>query len=323
MWGLPNDRRAKFLPSVVGFAYDLLRYECYLGNIGYCIQYWLSETFSMDTKQDPSDSSLFRKMITASIGGLVMVLAITGPATAAPQMLVLLDGSGRLPIQCGERQRVVELATMCLQPERRMPEMGRGYRPTDRQAVVLTGLDKSGRAVQRPLPEAARINALRSHLSVRVEISRAWVEETFAARPGVVVAGGAALRPLALTSDTEPLTQSEIRHANANAMTVARGAFAGNPGAVLSARISNYVINALPNGNKVSDDALATAWREALAEIPANPDDLSTVRFIVDYCHYSANNGLARSLHYCLQGRQDRALEELHQGYINALGTGS
>ena len=32
--GLPNDRREKFLPSVVGFAYDLLRYEYYLGNIG-------------------------------------------------------------------------------------------------------------------------------------------------------------------------------------------------------------------------------------------------------------------------------------------------
>ena len=32
--GLPHDRRAKFLPSVVGFAYDLLRYEYYLGNIG-------------------------------------------------------------------------------------------------------------------------------------------------------------------------------------------------------------------------------------------------------------------------------------------------
>ncbi len=32
--GLPNDRRAKFLSSVVGVAYDLLRYECYLGNIG-------------------------------------------------------------------------------------------------------------------------------------------------------------------------------------------------------------------------------------------------------------------------------------------------
>ena len=32
--GLPDDRRAKFLPSVVGFAYDLLRYEYYLGNIG-------------------------------------------------------------------------------------------------------------------------------------------------------------------------------------------------------------------------------------------------------------------------------------------------
>lgn len=32
--GLPNDRRAKFLPSVVGFVYDWLRYECHLGNVG-------------------------------------------------------------------------------------------------------------------------------------------------------------------------------------------------------------------------------------------------------------------------------------------------
>ena len=32
--GLPNDRRAKYLPSVVGLAYNSLQYECYLGNIG-------------------------------------------------------------------------------------------------------------------------------------------------------------------------------------------------------------------------------------------------------------------------------------------------
>ena len=33
--GLSDDRRAKFLPSVVGVAYDWLRYECHLGNVGY------------------------------------------------------------------------------------------------------------------------------------------------------------------------------------------------------------------------------------------------------------------------------------------------
>ncbi len=32
--GLQNDRRAKFLTSVVGFVYDWLRYECHLGNVG-------------------------------------------------------------------------------------------------------------------------------------------------------------------------------------------------------------------------------------------------------------------------------------------------
>ena len=33
--GMPNDRRAKFHPSVIGFAYNLLRYECYLENISF------------------------------------------------------------------------------------------------------------------------------------------------------------------------------------------------------------------------------------------------------------------------------------------------
>ena len=31
---LSDGCRTEFLPSVVGFAYDLLRYEYYLGNIG-------------------------------------------------------------------------------------------------------------------------------------------------------------------------------------------------------------------------------------------------------------------------------------------------
>ena len=32
--GLSDGRRAKIFPSVVGFAYHWLRYECHLGNIG-------------------------------------------------------------------------------------------------------------------------------------------------------------------------------------------------------------------------------------------------------------------------------------------------
>jgi hypothetical protein len=32
--GLPNDRRAKFLPSLAGLAYDWLRIGGHLGNVG-------------------------------------------------------------------------------------------------------------------------------------------------------------------------------------------------------------------------------------------------------------------------------------------------
>jgi hypothetical protein len=55
-------------------------------------------------------------------------------------MLVLLESGGRLPLQCAEARCVVELAAMCLQPERRMPEAGRSYRPVDLAAITVDGL---------------------------------------------------------------------------------------------------------------------------------------------------------------------------------------
>ena len=278
----------------------------------------------MHTKQYRRHPSFVRKLLTGLVGGMLLACSHAGSASAAPQLLVLLDGGGRLPLQCAEGRCAVELATMCLQLERRMPEAGRSYRPLDLGALILSGRNTAGQAVHRPIPKTARIRALRSHLSVRLEIARTWLEQTFAARPDVIVAAGAVLRPLALASDAEPLAQGEIRQVKAHAKTVAQDAFAAEPKAVLTARISNYIINALPAGDKASNKVLATAWKKAVSEIAGGSDnDLSTARFIVDYCQYSANNGLAGSLHSCLQGRQDRALEDVHHGYVNALATGS
>ena len=51
--GLSDGRRANFLPSVVGLAYDWLRYECHLGNIGLNL-------FDMPPTCRVNDSALFR-----------------------------------------------------------------------------------------------------------------------------------------------------------------------------------------------------------------------------------------------------------------------
>ena len=125
--------------------------------------------------------------------GLVIALAVAGPAAAAPQMLVLLESRGLLPVQCGGGRCVVELATMCLQPERRMPEAGRTYRTLDGAAITVAGLDKSGQVVRRSVPESARIKALRGHLAVTLEISSAWLGQHFSSVHGIAVAGGAVL----------------------------------------------------------------------------------------------------------------------------------
>ncbi len=262
------------------------------------------------------------RMVTALVAGAAAGLLAAGPAGAAPQMLVLLESGGRLPLQCEGTVCRAELATMCLQPERRMPEAGRLYQPLDGGTITVAGLDAAGRAVQIPVPASARIKALRSHLAVRLEIPANWLRRHFGSLTGVVVNSGAVLRPIAAHDDAKPITAAETLRAKGHAVAVASDAFAAHPGSVLTARISNYLINALPGGSSVDDRALALAWRSALAELPGDAEHLPTTRFIVDYCQYSANSGLAASLQSCLQGRQDRALEDVHQGYVDALATG-
>jgi hypothetical protein len=265
----------------------------------------------------------FTRMVAVSAAGATAGLLAAAPAGAAPQMLVLLESGGRLPLQCEGTVCRAELATMCLQPERRMPEAGRRYRPLDGGEITVAGLDPAGRAVRIAVPASARIKALRGHLAVRLEIPAHWLRRHFASLQGVVVNDGAVLRPVAASDDAKPLTEAEILRAKGYAVTVASDAFAANPGSVLTARISNYLINALPAGKPVDDRALALAWHGALAELPGNAEHLPTARFIVDYCQYSANSGLAASLRSCLQGRQDRALEDVHQDFVDALATGS
>ncbi|MDA1101191.1 MAG: hypothetical protein O2967_19660 [Proteobacteria bacterium] len=255
--------------------------------------------------------------------GVMAALFAANPVSATPQMLVLLESDGALPLQCQGARCVAELATMCLQPKRRMPEAGRPYRAMDVAAITVTGLDQQGQRVQRPLPDAARVTALRGHVAVRLEISATWLRRNFAAVQGVAVTAGAVLAPLPVAGDTWPMTRAEVVLAKDRAGSVARDAFAANPGFVLTARVSNYLINALPAGAAVQREALETARQHARGETPASAGQLATTRFQVDYCQHSAKNGLAASLRSCLQGRQDRALEHLHQNYIDALGTGS
>lgn len=266
---------------------------------------------------------ILKRLTLASMAAGLAVVLLASPAGAAPQMLVLLESGGRLPLQCDGATCVAELVTMCLQPERHMPEQGRLYRPLEGGGITAAGRDSAGRAVQRPLPPAARIKALRSHLAVRLEIPETWLRQHFADHQGVVVNGGVVLLPLAAAGDTRPITGAEILQAKDHAVTVAARAFADNPDSVLTARISNYLINALPPGKAVDDRTLAIAWQSALAELPGSARHLPTTRFAVDYCYYSANNNLAASFQSCLQGRQDRALEDVHQGYVDALATGS
>jgi hypothetical protein len=257
-------------------------------------------------------------------GWLAGAAGIAGPAAAAPQLLALLDARAPVPLNCRGTDCSAELPAMCLQPERRAPEVGRAYRAVQGGAIRVLGTDRRGRERALAMPPDTTFTTLRTHVAVRIDLPRPWLSRHFAEVKGLIIDGPAVLRPRAAAFDHRPLREAEVAAVQGRAAAVAHRVFAGDAGSVATARISNFLINVLPNGDRVSDANLGAAWRRAVAALPAERRrDLSTARFVVDYCQYSAGAGLARNLHTCLRARQDQALEDLHQTYVNALNTGS
>ncbi len=254
--------------------------------------------------------------VTAAIATLA-----AAPALAAPQVLALVATDVPVPLRCADGTCSAELASLCLQPERRAPEAGRQYLP--HRQTTISVIDDN--AVHRlTLPDSARFVATRTHVAVRLELPQAWMTRHLPDAAAIEIAETTALVPVALPGDAQALSKAELARTTGGDIALAASVIREDPARRAAIALSGHLINALP------DDADAAAierlWQGMAAALPAELQGQAATglaRFQLDWCRYSTDHGLSPGLKHCLAAQQDRAMEALHSGYLEILGAGS
>ncbi len=254
------------------------------------------------------------------------MLLVAGEARAAPQVLALITTDQPVALNCDSAECRAELPTLCLQPERRAPQAGRGYRLADGHSVVLSGHGADGAIVSIPVNGEVRFTALRTHVTVEARISREVLARYGLVRPAIAVVEAVAVVPHAMASDEQPLTAREITEATGVRRALAVALVDSDAERMPAVRLTNRLINALPAEGRADPSLGRRLWARLLDDagrrgIPEAA--LERARSNVTLCAADADNGRSPSLRRCLQGFNDDTMEYLNTDLESALKTGS
>ena len=241
-------------------------------------------------------------------------------ADAAPQVLALFSTDRPVALACDDGTCRAEMPTLCLQPGRRVPRPGRGYRLAEGQEIVLVGRGRDGTEMSIPLTHEVTVTAARTHVSVEMSIPRALIDKHGIEEAGVGIRDVVAAVPVADPDDILPQTPDEIAWAAREARQLATAIVDREPDRMPAVRLMTRMANALPAGDA---DAL---WATMVAD--AKRDGVSDAatgfaRFNYDLCKFKTANRIVASFRQCLQGLSDDSMEYLNEDLERALGSGS
>ena len=260
-----------------------------------------------------------RRILGAAVVASPAALAATN-ANAAPQVLALFSTDRPVALACEGDVCRAELPTLCLQPGRRVPQPGRGYRLADGQSLTLTGRGPDGGEVSVALDREISIAAARTHVSVEVSVPRALVERHGLREARIAVGETVAVVPVAAAGDPRPQRASEVAWATGEARRLAAAIVDRDPDRMPAVRLMTRISNALPAGDA---DAI---WASMVGD--AERDGVSAAalrfaRFNYDLCKFKTANRIVATFRQCLRGLSDDSMEYLNEDLERALGSGS
>ena len=246
--------------------------------------------------------------------------AFAAPAAAAPQVLALFSTDRPVALACEGGTCRAEMPTLCLQPGRRAPRPGRGYRLAEGQEIALVGRRGDGTEMSIPLGHEVAITAARTHVSVEMSIPRALIDKYGFEAAGLGIGEVVAAIPLADPDDLRPQAAGEIAWAAREARQLAAAIVDREPDRMPAVRLMTRMSNALPAGDA---DAL---WASMVAD--ARRDGVSDAaigfaRFTYDLCKFKTANRIVATVGQCLRGLSGDSMEYLNEDLEKALGSGS
>ncbi len=251
----------------------------------------------------------------------ILPLTIVAPlagAVAAPQPLGLVASRGPVPLACLAGECAAELSAFCLQQARDIPAPGTRYRLAGGElSLIAIAADGKTRRI-----EGAKVLSLaveRGYSSVRVTVDRRVLEKMGAVRAAVEVGERVTLVPVEVAGDPDPLDEIEIAAVSGPLRDLGQRLVDNGGAAADAVRLTNGLINDLPERGRIAPATAARLWRDRIAKSGANAAAVSRAGAMVAHCQERVAEGRFFSLRRCIETLHDQEILLLNQRFWRAV----
>jgi hypothetical protein len=267
---------------------------------------------------------MMRASLAVGVAAAAFMIGI-GPAAAAPQILGIVASNGVLPLNCDASGCHADLSTFCLQQPRANPDLGQRYQLADANSVTLVGTKSNGEAVRLPAAPYVSFTTDRGLTSVEIVLPPDRLEALGLASVAVEVERQASLVPLAAANDSSPQSQDEIALALGSYRAQGSKFFDDKGEAADAIRLTNRMINALPEHQRHPTDTDGHLVDLALQSDAAALADPAGIRLARDY-HESCKFKFDVTHHIdsmlsCLQSTHDRLVANTNVDFWRSLNS--
>ena len=267
-----------------------------------------------------------------SLRSLALPLAAAGaffglvaPASAQTQALALVSSDGPVELTCFGQTCAAEFSSFCLQPERGSPTPETRFALAPGADIRVVGQRRDGGTVELNPAEALTFQAIRTHVAVRVTMSRARLAELGLARLTVAVGERVALLPTP-GPDEPAMSASELAAIATSLRPLGQRIVDHDGERMLALRAMDRMINLLPPGGRESEAERAVVWDRAVGPeaFTGAPESVAAlVRRVHDDCANGSANGVQPSMRSCIQSRHDTTMGGLNNDFWDSVKNGT
>ncbi len=263
------------------------------------------------------------KRLFLLFAGALLSFAPLERAAAAPQILAVLASDTGVSFICLDGQCEARLTTYCLQQFRDAPDYGTAYVPAQGEDFVLVLSDAQDRERLLPAEDYVRFTSARGFMSVSAQVSETALAALGADAAKLRIAPAAALLPVPVAGDDDPLTEQEVAGATEALRRAGQGLVDENPNAA-AAQVLARLSGRLGALGGYDPRAYAALWQEVSEEFggagPAGLTDpmargLPRARERFEDCRRSWGEAGYASMGMCLDWRHDEMIRDLNIDY--------
>jgi hypothetical protein len=248
----------------------------------------------------------------------------SGAVQAAPQALGVAASLRPTPMLCTEAGCRADLSAFCLQQQREDPPPGTVYRLAPGTKVILLVTGQDGQQRRLDAQRYLSFTDDRGFVSITARLTPAALAELGATAVAIEVGRDATLLPQAITGDPNPQGEDEVALAT-GANRAKAGAFFDRPGRDADAiRLTNAMLNALPEGRRSRSDTNGHVLDQILDQYrgaPIDPAGAVLAESIHRACVEKTDvTHQVDSMRNCLEGSHDILSTHVNIDFWNSLG---